>query len=274
MTLTKLEISNPAGDILSLPIADYSNGYLINDVEGLGPVKATLTSSSMAQVDGAQPQSSRRDIRNITFKVELKPNYVDTSIDGLRSALYDYFLPKAVVGINLYRDGILWGVTTGTVESFDNPMFTQKAEMNGSIVCADPDFYGPSVVSVSGSTVSTSTTQTITYPGTIEAGIIFTLNVNRTIAGFSLYNTKPDGTSQIFNVTVPFVNGDVVVIKSIPRQKSIILTHSGTPVSVLYGVDPSSSWISLAKGNNSFRAAVSGAAIPYTVQYTPKYGAF
>jgi hypothetical protein len=146
--------------------------------------------------------------------------------------------------------------------------------MDASIICYDPDFYGPSIVSVSGSTVADSTTQTITYPGTTEAGIIFTLNVNRTISGFTLHNTKPDGTNQAFDVTAALVSGDVVTITSIPRQKAAIKTTSGTPTSILYGVDSASSWISLGQGDNSFSASVSGAAIPYTVQYTPKYGAF
>jgi len=272
--LTKLEFTNVRGDVLSLPISDYSNGYLVSDIEGLGPVKATLTSASMAQLDGAQPQSSRRDVRNITFKIELKPNYSDTTVDSLRTALYAYLLPKAVVGIKIYRDGSSWGLTTGTVESFDNTLFTQKPEMDGSIICYDPDFYGPSVVSVSGSTVADTTTQAINYAGTSDAGVIFTLNVNRSIAGFNLYNIKPDGTTQTFLYEGALVNGDVVVVTSIPRQKSIIKTTSGTPSSVLAGVDSSSAWISLGSGINEFRAAVSGAAIPYTIQYTPKYGAF
>jgi hypothetical protein len=208
------------------------------------------------------------------MKIELKPNYSDTTVDSLRTALYDYLLPKAVIGMKFYKDGELFCVTNGTVETFDNIMFSQIPMMDASIICYDPDFYGPSVVSVSGSTVADSTTQTITYPGTTEAGIIFTLNVDRTISGFTLHNTKPDGTNQAFDVTAALVSGDVVTITSIPRQKAAIKTVSGTPTSILYGVDSASSWISLAKGDNSFRASVSGAAIPYTVQYTPKYGAF
>lgn len=272
--LTKVELVNVRGDILTLPLSDYSNGYLVAEIEGLGPVKASLTSSSMAQIDGAQPQSSRRDVRNITMKLELKPNYNDITVDTLKAGLYAYLLPKAVVGMNFYRNDVLFCKTTGTVESLENTMFAVVPMMNASIICHDPDFYAPNATSVSGNTVADTTTQEITYPGTSDAGIIFTLNVNRTIAGFSLYNTKPDGTTQIYNLDVPLVSGDVVVINTIPRQKSVIKTTAGTPTSVLYGVDPSSAWISLGPGDNNFRAAVSGAAIPYTVQYTTKYGAF
>lgn len=271
--LTKVEIVNVRGDILPLPLADFSGGYLVRDIQGLDPVKASLTSSSMAQVDGAQAQSARRDTRNITMKLGLEPDYDTLTVAGLRSQLYQYMLPKAVIGMNFYLDGALFAQTTGTVESLDNNMFSADPEMDSSIICYDPDFYGPNQVTVDGSTVADSTTQTITYDGTSDAGIIFTLTVDRTIAGFSLYNNKPDGTSQTFDFEGALVSGDVVTITSIPRQKSAIKVTSGTPSSVLYGVQPASAWINLGNGDNDFRAAVSGAAIDYTIQYTPKYGA-
>lgn len=271
--LTKVEIVNVRGDILPLPLADFSGGYLVKDIQGLDPVKASLTSSSMAQVDGAQPQSSRRDVRNITMKLGLEPDYDTLSVAGLRSNLYNYMLPKAVIGMNFYVDGALFASTTGTVESLDNNMFTADPEMDSSIICYDPDFYGPDLVTINGYTVSDTFAYPITYEGTSDAGIIFTLTVNRTIAGFSLYNTKPDGTTQTFDFVGALVNGDVVTITSIPRKKSAIKVTSGTPSSVLYGVQPASTWLDLANGDNYFRAAVSGAAINYTIQYTPKYGA-
>ena len=269
--LSKVEVTNVRGEILALPLTDFSAGYLVRDIQGLNPVKASLTSSSMAQIDGVQPQASRRDTRNITMKLELKPNFNDNSVVSLRRNLYAYMLPKAVVGLGFYFDEVLFAVTTGTMESLENNMFTSDPEMDASIICADPDFYGPNVITVDGSTVADSTTQTISYEGTSDAGIIFTLSVDRTIAGFSLYNTKPDGTSQIFNFVGALVDGDVVTITSIPRQKSAINVHSGTPESVLFGVDSSSTWIDLGNGDNDFRAAVSGDPIDYTIQYTPKY---
>jgi hypothetical protein len=207
------------------------------------------------------------------MKIGLEPDYDALTVSGLRSNLYDYMMTKAVVGMNFYIDGALFAHTTGTMETLDNNMFSDDPEMDASIICYDPDFYGPDVVIVDGSTVADTTTQTITYGGTTDAGIIFTLNVDRDIAGFSLYNTKPDGTSQIYDFEAALVSGDVVTITTIPRKKSAIKVTSGTPSSVLAGVQPASDWINLGKGDNTFRAQVSGAAIAYTIQYTPKYGA-
>lgn len=271
--LTKVEIVNVRGDVLSLPLSDFSGGYLVEDIQGLDPVKATLTSSSMAQVDGAQPQSSRRETRNITMKLGIKPDYVSTTVDGLRTALYSYLMPKSFSTLNFYKDDSFFASTLAQIESLENNMFSQDPEMDASLICFDPDFYAPAPVIVNGSTVSTSDTVTIDYPGTSDAGVIFTLTANRDISGFSLFNTRPDNISQALVFEGSILTGDVVTVTTIPRQKSVILTRANAPSSVLYGIQPAVSWTSLASGHNLFRAFANGAPIPYTLQYTPKYGA-
>jgi Phage tail protein len=270
--LTNMTIFNVRGDALSLPISDFSGGYLVSDIEGLSPVKATLTSSTMAQVDGAQPQSSRRETRNITMVLKLKPDFQSNTVDSLRSNLYRYLMPKSIIGITFDKDGSIFAQTTGTVESLDNVMFTQDPTMNCSIICYDPDFDSPESVTIDGATVAGSAVQMIDYEGTSDAGIIFTMTANRNITGFTIYNTHPDNTTQVFDVEAAIANGDIVTVTSIPRSKSVIRTTSGTPTSILAAYQPGSIWPTLSPGENSFRVAVSGAPIDYTIQYTAKYG--
>ena len=52
--LTKVEARNPAGTLVSLELSDFTDGFAIKDIGGLGPVKATLTSSKFAGAPGAQ----------------------------------------------------------------------------------------------------------------------------------------------------------------------------------------------------------------------------
>jgi hypothetical protein len=273
--LTKLEIQNIRSDTLALPLQDVSGGYVVKEIGGLDPVNATLTSSSTAQVDGAQLQSSNRETRNITLKLGLEPDFSPNNDDvrSLRSGLYEYLMPKANVVLKFYNDDILFAVTAGTVESFENSMFSADPEVNVSIICWDPDFIAPEDAPSSGSTVSTTTTTTIAYTGTTEAGFIFTLNVNRTCAGFTLYVTHPDNTQQKYDVVTSLLSGDVVTVTTIPGSKSIILTRAGASSSLLGAVTTVSVWPNLTKGDNLFRAFASGAAIPFTMSYTPKYGA-
>lgn len=272
--LTRVDFVNPQGNVLSLPLSDYSGGYLVKTIDGLDPVKAMLVSSSMAQVDGAQPQSSSRGTRNIVMKLGLKPNYVTNDVPTLRSNLYSWFMPKQIVTINFYFDNALYATSVGTVESCTNSMFSADPELDVSLICYDPDFYSATPITVNGSTVVNALTQAITYAGTSDCGVIFTLNVSAASAGFTLNNTRPDGTVQTFQVAGVFQAGDIVTVTSIPRQKSIMLTRAGVTSSILYYLQTGGSWISLGNGKNKFQAFSDVNAMSYTVVYTPKYGGF
>ena len=275
--LTQLSILNSRGQTLALPMTDVSGGYAVIDMQGLDPVKATQVATTLAQVDGAQYQSSRVDPRNITFKLGFVPNYATQTVASLRTALYDYLMPKSVVTLKFYVDGSLFATTVGVVESCDTPMFSQNPEVDVSIMCYDPGFYAPSTTVFNGTSVTGGTTSTITYAGTYDTGIIFSLTQDALSNAVSVYNTLPDGTPQqmLISLTSPdtFAAGDVLTINTIPGQKAITRTRSGTTISLLYALDPSSDWIFLQKGNNLFRVVNSTDTRPYSVTYTNKYGA-
>jgi Siphovirus-type tail component, C-terminal domain len=270
--LTRVNCQNGSGGTLSLPLSDTSGGYVLRDIEGLDPVTATITSQSNAQTDGVQIQSARRDSRNITMKIGFKPDYVNTSVKSLRSNLYDYFLPKSIVGISFFDDEVLDSVTSGTVESFSNSLFTADPEVDLSIICPDPDFYAPTPELIYGGSVTDTTSFDIPYTGTSDAGVIFTLEVNQTLTGFTLYNMTPDGSTQVFDVENVFTSGDIVVVNSVPGSRGVTLNRAGLVSSILYSVNAlSENWITLKKGANQFRCHSGSSGVPYTVSYTAKY---
>jgi hypothetical protein len=272
--LSQVDIVNPAGSTLALSLTDSSGGYSVRDIGGLGPVKAAVTSTSYAVIDGAKPQSTRRDIRNITAKIGIEPNYSTNTMRGLRNDLYKYLMPKMSIGLKFYFDGTLYALTNGTVESLDPTLFSQDQELALSVICFDPDFYAPAATTVTGATVTDSTTTSIDYPGNSDAGVVFTLNVNATMSdGFALYNTRPDTTIQVFSTTASLLADDVVTISSVPGNKYIQLNRSGTISSLLYSVDSGSTWPSLEQGANLFRAYSSVGDVPFSMDFTPKYGA-
>lgn len=429
--LSQVDITNNRTGTLSLPLSDISSGYLVKEIDGLDPVDASLTSTVMAQVDGAQPQNASRSTRNITMKLGFEPDYVNTTVQLLRKALYGYLMPKDMVQLSFYDDGVLYAYTTGQVESFQAPFFASDPEVDISIICYDPDFYSADDTSLSGNTYNNTATPTsigtadgtfesgvttwsatgavltqgntahtgshggdltapaspgsqvyfrpnssnkvpvfagsqytatlwarqatvsgtvsaaidwqdasgaylstsasvgaalvantwtmltitanapvngalavygptwgspganrvtsfddilfqdyevdvesvdINYGGTSDAGIIFTLSVNRIFSSFTIYNTAPDNTVQAFLVTGSFAPGDVVTVDSRPLSRGITLNRAGLVTNILYSVDPSSSWIMLQGGDNNFRVLAAGATIPYTIEYTEKYG--
>jgi hypothetical protein len=182
-------------------------------------------------------------------------------------------MPKSFVTLTFWKDGVIYAKTSAVVEDFNNAMFSADPEVDLIFICFDPDFYAPAVT-VTNFTSTTATDTTIfNYPGNSDCGIIFTLNVNRSIAGVTLYNTQPDNTLTTFSISGAFLNGDVIQVNSIPGQKSATLTRGSITTSILALVDPSNAgWPVFQKGVNLFRASLLGTAIPCSVAYTAKYG--
>lgn len=270
--LTKVEARNDQGVLLSLPMMDISEGFIIQDIEGLDPVKATLVSSSFANLDGEQYQSSRREKRNLVFTLGLEPDYVAQTIKALRSRLYGHFMPKSNVNFRFFSDDFPTVNISGRVESFESPLFTKDPEVKISLLCFNPDFYDQTLVSFSGNTVADTTEVAMNYVGTIESGIKFRIMINRSIVGFTVFNRASDNTIRSLEFLTPLVAGDVVEINTSSGAKGATLTRAGNATSILYGISPYSSWLKMFPGSNNIRVAVAGAAIPYTIDYTTKYG--
>lgn len=267
--LTKVDITNNRGMTLTLPFDDIGNGYAIEEITGLDPVKATISSSNYAQQDGAQYQSSRREARNLVFKIKLEPNVNTGSVRALRRALGTYFPYKTPVTFRFYDDEMDPVDIQGRVETRESPIFAEDPEANISVLCLEPDFYDPTPTIVSGSTVSDMTEFTIDYAGDVDTGVIFKMMVNRNLDEFAIYARKPDGSQINMNFAGTLVAGDVLTITTVAGNKGAILTRAGSDTSVLYWVDPK--WFELAPGINFLRVYAGGAAVPFTIEYATKY---
>lgn len=270
--LTQLDVSTAQGNLLSLPLDDVSAGFIVQGIDGLDPVKATLVSSSFAGVDGQQYQSSRRETRNIKINLGLDPDPVLDSVRDLRKRLYTYFMPKSEITLALHMDDGPTVNIVGRVESFETALFSQEPAVDISIICYDPDFYDPVPVDLSGLSVSSTTDTLIPYDGTVETGIVFTLNVNRTLTDFTIYHTPPNGDLRSLDFSGSLVAGDLLTISTVTGDKGVTLIHTGTSSSVLYAISPQSNWIELQPGINRFHVYATGAGVPYTVEYTTRYG--
>ena len=95
MILDSFKVTNARGSVLNFPLDDPSQGFIVRNIEGLGPVKATLVSTSFANMDGGQYHSSRREPRNIVLTLGLEPDYAMMSVADLRKQLYQFFMPKS-----------------------------------------------------------------------------------------------------------------------------------------------------------------------------------
>jgi hypothetical protein len=167
-------------------------------------------------------------------------------------------------------DGLTVSIA-GVVESFETTLFAQEPSVTISVICYDPDFYVPAET-VPGNTTESSAVTYLTYDGEVETGFVFTLNVNRTLSEVTIYNTTPNEGVRSLDFTGSLVAGDVLTISTVTGSKGATLTHLGASSSVLYGVSPQSTWVDLKPGSNQIRIYAVGAAIPYTIEYSTKYG--
>lgn len=273
--LTKVDATTDQGQTLTLLVHDPSSGYVIRDIEGLDPVRATLVSSSFASMDGEQYQSSRREKRHLIFKLDLKSQYTNMTATQLRSNLYNYFMPKSNVKLRFYVTDLGFVDISGRVESFEAPLFVQEPQATIAITCFNPDFYDPTSVILPGNTTSGVSAIVLNYEGTVETGFVFKLNLNRSLSEFTIVHTPGDfgvNTTTDLNFDAPMLAGDVITISTISGDKYARLTRAGVTSSIVYGVNPTANWINLEPGVNYIHVAAGGAAIPFTIEYTNKYG--
>lgn len=270
--IQKIDILAAQGGSLSLVPDDESSGLVVRDVGGTDPVKATIVSSSFAQQDGTQYQSSRRDSRNLTFKLGLDPDWVTETVRSLRTRVYSVFMTKSLVNMRFRMLDGLEVTISGRVESCESSMFSEDPEVDISIICDSPDFIDPNPVLVNGVTTSGSTSTNFPYVGSVETGVVFKLLVDRDIDAFTIYHIASDGTPQKMDFAADLIADDVLTISTVSGSKYATLSRLGTDSSILYAVDPTSSWFELTPGSNDIRVYATGDPVPYSIQYVNRYG--
>lgn len=271
--INKVETRTAKGGLLSLPFDDYSNGYAMLKADGLGPVKATIVRSSFAQTNGTQYHSSSIGERNVLLKLGLQPNWASNDVEDLRNALYDYFMPMMPISMRFYNDKGLVVDIDGRVESCEDDRWTDEPTVDISILCFSPYFLVLDETTVSGNTVEDTTATTIEYLGNADVGVVLTLNIDRVLTEFTIYNNAPDGPIQSIDVQTSFAAGDVVTINTNQGSRGITLVRAGVTSQPLQAIQFPTPWITLSKGDNDVRVHAIGAAIPYTITYTTRYGA-
>lgn len=294
--INTLEVINENGQVLRLPLEDFSSGYAVEDIDGLDPVKATLVSSTFAGLDGEQYQSSRLVPRNVILKLGYIPNAISGDISALRKNLYKYLMPKSKINLLFGMDDMETVVIPGVVEAFDSPKFSRDPKATASIVCYDPDFVGASkifnagvqyspvvpdptkpggMVSLGADPVPLKNEYELYYPGTASTGVI--LSVHSTpanpIQNFLVNHTPEDGYTRTmaFGAPTPLSDGERVIISTVPGDKYAII-RKAQDIPILYGVSEQSTWLSLYEGVNKLSVMSNGQPVPFTVTYSVRYG--
>lgn len=259
--LEQVEIVSENGSYLPLPLGDPSSGITVESIQGLEPVKATLSSSKYALKDGEYFHASRRGSRNILIGLGLDPRYGGGSVSALRRQLYSVLSPETKVDMTFSMAGEPPVVISGVVESLDTPMFTKTPMAMASIVCYDPDFVDPVEVLNTGEGYPFSIAwRPVEYDGSVPTGFRLELYMNAlgTGEGFVVYVRHPNGDVQTLEFRAPLQGEDIIHISTVPGDKYAKLIRDGSESSILYGVSPQAQWGYFMPGSNEFGVQVTG----------------
>jgi hypothetical protein len=250
---------------------DVTNGLYIEDIDGLGPVKATIASTSFANMDGAQFQSAYREARNLVFKLGLEPDYTTQTVQQLRNLVYRFFRPKTSISLRLFVDDLELD-TSGVVETCEPSIFSREPVMDISVICHNPDLIDLEEQTLTGDSVSNSDEELIEYVGTEDTGFIFTMTFDRDESEVTIYQRPPDEVTRRMDLSATFLTGDILTVSTVPGDRYVRVNRGGVVSSFLFAKSAQSPWLVLTEGDNYIRVYATGDPIPYEIKYMTRYG--
>ena len=257
------------------------SGFLITDIRGIGPAKASINTTEISTGDGSSYNSARLNARNIVLQFELLPN---PTVEDTRQLSYKYFPIKKKLTLVIETDNRLCEAT-GYVESNEPILFAKQETIQISIICPDPYFYSASekdnnVTVFSGDEpafefpfsneslsepmiefgiMSNDNVKSVIYNGDAEIGITLTIHAIGPASNIIIYNS---GTGESMSIDTKkietltgsgLVFGDDIIITTVKRNKSIRLLRAGKYTNILNCLNKNADWFQLAKGDNVFR---------------------
>ena len=124
--LLSVKLKNELGKVLE--VTDNLN-YILTDIEGLGPAKAAISTSSNGIFDGSRFTSSKVGSRNIVITLAL-----EQPVEENRIKLYKYAAPKRPVRFYLENDSRNVFID-GYVEACEVNPFSKRTMVQISIIC-------------------------------------------------------------------------------------------------------------------------------------------
>lgn len=276
--LDHVDVLSAQGDLLTLDLENPINGLVVEKIDGLDPVKATLVSSGFAQLNGRYFQASRREPRNLVIQLSLDPNYAESQTSSsLRRSLYPYFMPETEVKLTFFTTDMVPVEISGRVETLEAMLFSKDPTVEISIMCFDPDFIAPDSTLIEGLTTNLEVETLHVYSGTIPTGFLLSLYLDREPIEeqFLVYLRGPDEvTRHLFmnNLSAVLDDGDVVEINTVPGNKRITRVRLEEEASLLYTMSLESEWLQLVPGDNYIRVYAAGAPFPFSIEYVARYG--
>lgn len=276
--IKSITVTNHLNESIKLELGfPERSGFLIQEISGLGPVKADINVSELSNIDGSIYNSARLPSRNIVFKLVLLES---PTIEDTRQKSYKYFPIKKRVRL-LFETTNRKAEIFGYVESNEPIIFSKQETTQISIVCPNPYFYseGKQITTFTGfekvfsfpfsneslsdklliiGNILKNQIQTVLYEGDSEIGFNIEIHAVGTAKHVMIYNTntlenmKIDTDKLIALTGQPIIMGDSIFISTIKGDKSIQLLREGVYYNIINCLDRDATWMFLRKGDNVF----------------------
>lgn len=283
--IKSVTITNYIGDSLKLELSDpWETGVAIQDITGLGPVKANMNFTKLVTSDGGLFNSARLNNRNIVFKFRVFGGR-SCSVEDSRMTLYNLFIVKKQVRLIFETDNRHVYID-GYVESNQPVIFSNKETLQVSVICPDPffksmtplhmqfhgnepafefEFSNESLTEplLTMSEIKNAAYRNIYYDGDEETGMKITLDLTGDIKDFTIYNIDTNEKMKLNDASLEhiigtrFIAGDTIILSTINKKKGLKLIRGSKEYNILNILDKNVDWLKLRKGNNTFAYVVS-----------------
>lgn len=276
--IKKITVTNHLGEYKEFELArPDKSGFIVEKVDGLGPVKANILTTEVATTDGSQYNSARATSRNIVLRLRFLMN---PTVEDVRQETYKYFPLKQRVKLTIETDNRISEVY-GYVESNEPQIFEENEYATISLIC--PDSYLQSITEkliplsnitplfefpfsneslneklIIISSLESKTRTTITYNGDSEVGMQISIHILGLVKMITMYlinkrqEMKIDTDKLRDIIGRDLQEGDEIIINTNKGYKNIQLFANGEYTNILNCLDKHTNWFQLSKGNNEF----------------------
>lgn len=285
--IKSVTVTNHVGDTKTFILTDPDeSGFIVTNIEGIGPPQADINITNMATIDGGLFNSARAQTRNIVLYLRLLPK---PTVEATRQQGYKFFPVKHEVKLTFHTDNRNC-VATGYVESNEPDIFSKEESVQISVVCDDPWFYKESdnITVFYGierwfefsfcndsltekelvfGEIKMQNEKTIVYDGDEEIGVTMTIHATGEAKNITVYNIDKRETMRIDSDKLEELTGsgivqaDDIIICTEKGKKSIRLLREGVYTNILNCINKDADWFQLSKGNNTF-AVVAEEGLP------------
>jgi len=278
--LTKLEVFGLRSLVPTLPLLEDgdagSDPIQVIGIDGLGPVKAAITTAPFGAFDGEAYVGASVGKRNIVLTIGLHPDWAIQTIEELRQLLYNYFMPKLLVQLRFSSTGFPTVKIEGYVESVEPNIFVKSPTMVVSIICPSPDFVAMDPTVWTGITSDGTDWDTIDYIGSVPTGI--NLKISQTVGSPGEDSIQVSLTGQ-YAPQIFATRGNIVPdirweMNSVPGQKYIrsVSLLSGAVQNFLNDLAPDASWPTLYPGENKLSVITPLTGQNWELSYYSRFG--